>query len=38
MIPQSQMGASVRTQLDVTIRRLEPGEQGLYRQMRLQAL
>ena len=39
MIVQSQLGARVPTmQLDVAIRRLVPGEQGLYRAMRLQAL
>ena len=39
MIVQSQLGARVRTmQLDVAIRRLVPGEQGLYRALRLQAL
>ena len=39
MIMQSQLEARVRTmQHDVAIRRLVPGEQGLYRAMRLQAL
>jgi len=39
MIMQTQLGTRVRTmQHDVAIRRLEPGEQGLYRAMRLQAL
>lgn len=39
MITQTPLGARVRTMLnDVAIRRLEPGEQGLYRAMRLQGL
>jgi RimJ/RimL family protein N-acetyltransferase len=39
MTMQSQLEARVRTmQLDVAIRRLMPGEQGLYRAMRLRAL
>jgi RimJ/RimL family protein N-acetyltransferase len=39
MIMQTQLGARVRTvQNDVAIRRLEPGEEGLYRAMRLQSL
>ena len=39
MIRQRELGATVRAmQHDVAIRRLESGEQGLYRAMRLQAL
>ena len=38
MILQTQLGARVRTMKDVDIRRLEPGEEGLYRAMRLQSL
>jgi RimJ/RimL family protein N-acetyltransferase len=38
MIMQSQIEARMRTMQHVAIRRLEPGEQGLYRAMRLQAL
>ena len=39
MITQTRLGARVRTmQKDVAIRRLVPGEQGLYRAMRLQGL
>ena len=39
MITQTRLGARVRAmQHDVAIRRLEPGEEGLYRAMRLQGL